>query len=113
MIQYQGRTRPTIVPTRGNTGGRGIMIVRPQGPGWHVYEGGFHMLPKDWRVPSMTFVQFISIWTCGDPDNGVPPPLSKVTTYHWKDHATQHRRVAADMKYIMGHVKRSAESRNT
>ena len=111
MIRDQGRS-PTIEPTRGTTGGRGTTIVRPQGPGWHVYGGGFHMLPKDWRIPSMTFVQFILMWLCGDPDNGVPP-LSKVTTYHWKDHATQHRRVAADMKYIMGHVKRSAESRNT
>ena len=111
MIQDQGR-RPTIVPTRGTTGGRRTTIARPQGPGWHVYGGGFHMLPKDWRIPSMTFVQFISMWLCGDIDNGVPP-LSKVTTYHWKGHATQHRRVAADMKYIMGHVKRSAESRKT
>ena len=69
------------------------------------------MLPKEWRIPSMTFVQFISMWLCGDPDNGVPP-LSKVATSHLKGHAMQHRRVAADMKYLMSHVKRVAQPRN-
>ena len=113
MIQDQGRPAPqTNEVDRGTTGGRAPTIVRAEGPGWHIYRGSFHMLPKDWRIPSMTFIQFISMWLCGDPHNGVPQ-LSKVTTYHWKDHATQHRRVAADMKYLMRHVKRSAEPRNT
>ena len=60
----------------------------------------------------MTFVQFVYMWLCGDPDNGVPP-FSKVTTSHLKGHATYHRRVAADMKYLMRHVKRVAQPRNT
>ena len=51
------------------------------------------------------------MWLCGDPDNGVPP-LSKVTTSHLKGHAMQHRRVAADMKYLMSHVKHVAQPRN-
>ena len=69
------------------------------------------MLPQGWRVPSMTFVQMISMWLSGDKENGVPP-LHKVNCYHWKGHATQYRRVSSDMKYLMSHVKREATSKN-
>jgi len=79
--------------------------------GWHVYGGAFHMLPEGWRVPSMTFVQFISMWLTGDKENGVPP-LYKVTIHHLKEHATQPRRVRSDFQYIMSHVARIGTSRN-
>ena len=91
------------------------VVNRPNRPqhqsGWHVYGGAFHMLPQGWRVPSMTFVQMISMWLSGDKENGVPP-LHKVNCYHWKGHATQYRRVSSDMKYLMSHVKREATSKN-
>ena len=72
-----------------------------------MYGGTFHMLPEGWRVPSMTFAQFISMYLSGDQDNGVPP-LCNVIVHHWKGHATQYRRVQSDMQYLMGHVKRVA-----
>jgi len=65
------------------------------------------MLPKDWKIPSMTFVQFITMWLSGDPDNGVPP-LLKIGTYHWNGHALQHRQVLNDMQFLMKHVRRIA-----
>jgi len=109
MIQDQrGGARPgTTNPTRGTIGGQAQTIHLANGPGWHIYSGDFHMLPKDWQIPSMTFVQFITIRLLGDPDNGVPP-LSKIGTYHWKGHALQHRRVCNDMKFLTKHVRRIA-----
>ena len=96
MIENQEGTRQaTPLPTRGTIGGQ-AQTIRPNGSGWHTYGGAFHMLPKDWRIPSMTFVQFITMCLTGDPDNGVPP-LSKVGIYHWKRHALQHRRVCGGM----------------
>ena len=69
--------------TRGTVGGKGANICRGQyiGPGWHVYGGAFHMLSEGWRIPSMTFVQLISMWLAGDQENGVPS-LRHVTVYH-------------------------------
>ena len=101
------------VRTRGNIGGRGINIRRAQsnsGPGWHVYGGAFHMLPQGWRIPLMTLLQFIMMWLTGDQENGVPP-LRNVTVYHWRNHATQHRRVWSDMQFLMKHVERAAREK--
>ena len=47
MIQDQGLDivhAPQV--GRGTTGGSAQTIFCAQGPGWHVYDGGFHMLPK-------------------------------------------------------------------
>ena len=68
------------------------------------------MLPEGWRVPSMTFLQFITIWLTGDQENGVPP-LRNVTVYHWRNHATQYCRIRSDMQYLMGHVERIARNK--
>ena len=98
--------------SRGIVGGRGQNIQQTQsnGPGWHVYGGAFHMLPELWRIPSMTFLQFITMWLTGDQENGVPP-LCSVTVYHWRNHATQYRHVRSDMQYLMRHVERAARDK--
>ena len=107
MIQDQGGgSRPgTANPTRDTIGRQAQTIHFVHGPGWHLYSGGFHMLPEYWQILSMTFIQFITIWLSGDPDNGVPP-LSEIGTYQWKGHALQHRQVCKDMKFLMKHVRR-------
>jgi len=48
------------------------------------------MLLKDWQIPSMTLVQFITM----------------LGTYYWKGHALQHIRVCNDMQFLMKHVRR-------
>ena len=60
--------------SRGTVGERGqnIRQTHSNGPGWHVYGGAFHMLPEVWRIPSMTFLQFITMWLTGDQENSVP-----------------------------------------
>ena len=39
----------------------------------HCYNGGLHILPQGWKLPDMTFVQFITMWLCGDRAKGVSP----------------------------------------
>jgi len=97
MIEDQGRQRrATPLRTRGTIGGQ-AQIIRANGVGWHMHGGGFHIpSPKDLKIPSITFVQFITIWLTGDPDNGLPP-LSKIGPYHWKGYALEHRWVCGDM----------------
>ena len=75
-----------------------------------MYGGAFHMLPEVWRIPSMTFLKFITLWLTGDQENGVLP-LRSVTVYHWRNHATQYRRVRSDMQYLMSHVERAARDK--
>ena len=64
VAHLSGRTDRTI--PRGTVGGRGTNICHAYSnlPWLHVYDGGLHMLSKDWWIPSMTFLQvYYNIFT--------------------------------------------------
>jgi len=73
----------------------------------HCYNGGLHVLPKGWKLPNMTFVQFITMWLCGDRAKGVPP-LRLLQTTHLKHHEPRAKHVLCAMRYLMKAVEREA-----
>ena len=73
----------------------------------HCYNGGLHILPQGWKLPDMTFVQFITMWLCGDRAKGVPP-LWLLQTTHLKHHIPRAKHVLCAMRYLMKAVERQA-----
>ena len=55
----------------------------------------------------MTFVQFITMWLCGDRAKGVPP-LRLLQTTHLKHHVPRAKHVLCAMRYLMKAVEREA-----
>ena len=73
----------------------------------HCYNGGLNILPQEWKLPGMTFVQFIAMWFCGDCAKGVPT-LQLLQTIHIKHHIPCAKHVLCAMRYLVKAVERQA-----
>jgi len=73
----------------------------------HCYNGGLHILQQGWKLPNMTFVQFITMRLCGDCAKGVPP-LRLLQTTHLNHHIPRAKHVLCAMRYLMRAVERQA-----
>ena len=73
----------------------------------HCYNGGLHILPQGWKRTDMTFVQYITMWLCGDRAKGIPP-LRLLQTTHLKQHIPRANHVLCVMRYLKKAVERQA-----
>ena len=73
----------------------------------HYYSRGLHILPQGWKLPDMTFVQFTTMWLCGDCAKGIPS-LQQLQTTHLKHHIPRAKNVLCAMRYLMKAVERQA-----
>ena len=74
----------------------------------YYYNVGLYILPQGQKLPDMTFVQFITMWLCGDRTKGIPP-LRLLQITHLKYHIPRAKHVLCAMRYLMKAVERQVK----
>ena len=79
----------------------------PVGTMLHCYGGSLQLLPKGWKMPDMTFCQFICMWLCGDQAKGIPP-FRLLKTIHLSNIVPRAKVVLCNMRYLINAVEVAA-----
>ena len=79
----------------------------PVGTMLHCYGGTLNLLPKDWKLPDMTFCQFLCMWLCGDQSRGIPP-FRLLKTIHLSTIEKWAKEIPCKMRYLTSAVERAA-----
>ena len=80
----------------------------------HAYGGKFHILPKEYVIPTLTLASFLAFFLVGLPQEGVPPfrLVKPVDLKESNKGKKTNAKILTDMKQMMKFVERAGRELN-
>lgn len=72
----------------------------------YLWNGAFHCLPEDYKLPIVTCRNAWSLWCCGDPSKNIPP-LRFIKPADLKE--VKERKRLSDFKFVMQRIEENLE----